>query len=430
MQIVEVPGVGEVEFPDGMSDADVLAAVRKLSGPQPVASHAPAQPPPGVSGVESGGRGALQGVTFGWGDEAAAAVDAAIPGISRFVNKEVLAAAPEGATLGERYRTAREYYRARNEAARGANPGTYLAGQVVGGVAPALTGAGAAATGTRALLGAAGQGAAAGAGYSEADEALGLARDTALGGALGTAGYGAGKVLGQGLSWLGRKAGQVANLARARAGTQAAQEIGEGLQSAAGKVGGEVQKGSRYIENLMRLEESMTPQQRALYAGLQAQGVVPALQRSVAQGTLEALPGQASTIAARQAELAALQSAAPQAVSERTAALLTPQVKKDALSLAKSYAEPLLWAVGAQQAGSALGLDPGEQVALAGAAGLIGGRTRAGKALLTRLRRPAHQLAVAEATQRAAARLGPAGQILLRRAAPAAAIPLIVNQEE
>ena len=33
VQVVEVPGVGEVEFPASMSDADVLAAVQRLSAP-------------------------------------------------------------------------------------------------------------------------------------------------------------------------------------------------------------------------------------------------------------------------------------------------------------------------------------------------------------------------------------------------------------
>src|SRR5512145_2422048 len=87
MQIVEVPGVGEVEFPDTMSDADVIAAVRKLSsspqGPQTVPSHAtvPPGPPPGL--IETGIRGGIQGASLGFGDEAAAAVESILPEILR-----------------------------------------------------------------------------------------------------------------------------------------------------------------------------------------------------------------------------------------------------------------------------------------------------------------------------------------------------------
>lgn len=64
VQIIEVPGVGEVEFPTSMSDADITAAVRKLSG----GDHAPAAAPPWAAaliGASQGIEGGLKG--FGRG---------------------------------------------------------------------------------------------------------------------------------------------------------------------------------------------------------------------------------------------------------------------------------------------------------------------------------------------------------------------------
>lgn len=412
-QIVDVPGVGEVEFPDGMGDAEIIAALRKIAPPKPT-----------VGKPESAVRGALQGASMGFGDEAAAAVESVLPDFMR--NEVSRQAVGDAQTVGDRYRAAREFYRHRNAEAQASNPGTYLASQVAGAVAPTLVGA-APATGARALGLAAGQGAVQGVGYSDADSVSGLVGDAALGAALGTAGYGTGTLLGKGASALGRAASNRLGLASARAGAQAAGEVAEQTASAAGKLGAETQKGSRYVENLMRLEQSMTPQQKALYQQLQASGVVPSLQQSVAQGTLEALPSQAGTIAARQAELAALQRSAPQAVAGRTAELLKPTVKADTLSYLKSYAEPVAWAVGAQQAADAAGLDPGQQGALATAAGILGGRTRAGKALWNRINRPGNQTSIASG-QDALARLLAAMQRPVASAAPAALIPALVDE--
>lgn len=433
-QIVEIPGVGEVEFPGNMSDAEITAAARKLTadagrGANPWDEFKPAaqgdtREPQGMP--ESGIRGALQGATFGFGDEAAAAVESVLPSFLR--NDVSRKAVGDGATVAERYRNARDYYRGRNAAAEESNPGTYLAGQVTGAVAAP----GGAARGLgRALAG----GATMGAGYSEADvtkgDVGGLVSDAAVGAGFGAAGHGAGKLLRGGLGRLTRSGAQQEALATAKAGAQAAEETAGKLQSAAGALGGETQKGSRYVENLMRLEQTMTPQQRALYQQLQAQGVVPNLQQSVAQGTLDALPAQAATIAAKRAELAVLQQAAPAATAARAQDLLRPQVKADAKSFAKSYAEPLAWALGAQQIGNAVGLDPAQQGILAGAAGIVGGRTRAGKALATRLNRPGHQAAIGRAKQAAAQ--GQAAQLLeaiLRRGAPSAATDAAAREAE
>jgi hypothetical protein len=143
--------------------------------------------------IESGVRGALQGLTFGFGDEIAGAAY----GAADFVQGK-----------GYNYSKNRDEVRAANDAAREANPGTYLLGEIGGGVAlpfgvartaasmpaavqTAARAAGfvpeamkAATFGQRVGQGArmgATYGAAYGAGNSEADSALGVAQDTGEG---------------------------------------------------------------------------------------------------------------------------------------------------------------------------------------------------------------------------------------------------------
>jgi hypothetical protein len=226
----------------------------------------------------------------------------------------------------------------------------------------------------------------------------------------------AGEAIGGGLGIAGRALkrtlGKMISRAETKAGEKAAEEVAEKVASARGQYGAEVQKGSRQVENLMRLEPAMTSEQQALYAQLEAAGIVPGLQQQVAGSTLERLPGQASTIAERKAALDALTADVPQAVASRKAELLTPQPRADARSLLKSYAEPLLWAAGTQQLSNALGANPTTQTVLTGAAGIIGGRTRAGKAIKTRLTRPGNQKAMGEFGLR---RLeGPTARVLKR----------------
>ena len=87
---------------------------------------------PDVSGLESFGRGALQGATFGFSDE----IYGAGAGAVDWLRGE-----------GFNYSKNRDEVRAANERAREANPGTYIAGEVGGGLALPF---GAAATAARA----------------------------------------------------------------------------------------------------------------------------------------------------------------------------------------------------------------------------------------------------------------------------------------
>ena len=128
------------------------------------------QPPtPQVSKTESAIRGGAQGLSFGFADEATAKLESIMKGI------------PYEQALEE----SRQAYRQAQEA----NPITYTGSEIAGGVLPALIpGVGQAATGAKlgrlALMGA-GTGALSGLGMSEGETVGEIAKDVAIGGALG-----------------------------------------------------------------------------------------------------------------------------------------------------------------------------------------------------------------------------------------------------
>lgn len=181
---------------------DQAAAKVRSAAPQRVKA-APA------SQMESLGRGALQGATAGFADEASASLGAAMQ----------KATTHEPESYAEVRRRYLESDREANRVAQESNPKTYLAGQVGGGVgatalAAPLLPAKAAGAAAATLKGAAASGAAYGAlyglGESEADLTKGevgqAAADTAIGGAgggaFGAAGHGLAKGLSAAGSWL------------------------------------------------------------------------------------------------------------------------------------------------------------------------------------------------------------------------------------
>lgn len=171
---------------------------------------------PKSSQAEALGRGALQGATFGFSEELGAAALTPIEALRRKI-AEYMEGTPEnvdkqlkeqGFELPEEpsiYEELRDTARAEEAQSKEDFPSTYLAGEIAGGIAPALmTGGGSTAANVAgavtkgglkqamkegAKLGAK-YGAVSGAGYSEADDLGGLAKDVALGGAIG-AGSGA-----------------------------------------------------------------------------------------------------------------------------------------------------------------------------------------------------------------------------------------------
>jgi len=184
---------------------------------------------PDVAQRESFARGALQGASLGFGDEASALIDygvSKVPGLRNLAQKAHDEKFPALTNPDVTYSERRDAYRQRNAEAEKANPKTYLGGELVGGAAtiPAAGGFGGAKTlgtvlKTGAKLGAklggvsalgsskadltklVDENAAPGEGLRElgnaaTDVAKGAALGAALSVPLGVAGHVAGKVLG------------------------------------------------------------------------------------------------------------------------------------------------------------------------------------------------------------------------------------------
>lgn len=299
--------------------------------------------PPKVSTPEAILGGVAQGATLGFGDEMEA-------GWKHLVG-------------GADYTKTRDQLRAANANARSQHPVAYTGGEIGGSLLPSAVAA--LATGGTSLAPgmakaalplAAGQGALQGAGYSNADSAGGLARDSALGAGVGVAGYGLGQTLGA----VGRKvAGSARGLAvraEAKAADKAAKEVAEQIASAKGALGGEVQKGSRLVENLQRFGTHLGPEEQAAADDL--------VQR-VEQSNLRSLPGQAQAIAARDAEFAAAKTGASEAFAARKADLLsTDEMKRQVLARALRYGPVALGSLAGHYVGGPIG---GTVGALAGA---------------------------------------------------------------
>jgi hypothetical protein len=215
MQIIEVPGVGEVEFPDDMDDAGISSAIQQMTGggqsaaPPLGASHVGAKTQqqqamsshgatptsaPEVGGPEATGRGAWQGASMGFGDEVAGALHATLGGVM---------GNDQGLSMGDRYRKARDTDRRQNALAQNQHGGLYTAGEIGGGMVPIASPISAVSKlrkvglAGKAVLGGttgAAAGAANAAGHNEDTSHIG--RDMAVGAAVGTAGGVAGPVVG------------------------------------------------------------------------------------------------------------------------------------------------------------------------------------------------------------------------------------------
>lgn len=259
-KIVQVEGLGNVEFPDAMSDAEIGAQISKSMAPKdPEAKRKAAiergieaQPWPMRMVLKAGGeidkavrepkkyiregidpdtgkpnvvqsavRGGVQGLTFGFGDEMAAAMTPGVP-----------------------YAEERDRLRAKNAAARVENPKTYLGGTLAGGLAAPLPG-GALKAGlstTAKVLRGAGSGALGGGLYGAGASEGGVAEtvgDAAKGAMLG-AGLGGGlSAVGAGLSGLASRLPQALRRFSGERNLKAAGGIQSDLARARKQVGRE-----------------------------------------------------------------------------------------------------------------------------------------------------------------------------------------------
>jgi hypothetical protein len=360
---------------------------------------------------ESAVRGAAQGATLGWSDELEGAYRALA---SNPADKLYALLHPEegfkAASAGDAYRGARDEAQAANAVAHASNPKTYTGAEMAGTVATDLGAV--ALTGGAALPAlAAGQGAIQGAGYSDADLTRGqfgaLAGDAGLGAGLGLAGYGLGTAVGAGGRKVLAKARGKLSAADAKAAAQATKEVEKEIASARGSYGAARQDESRMIENLMRLESegNLTPANRAALDALKKGPEWARAQNQLAGNTLRDVPGTMSEVDAKRLLYEGLAQQRAAAEAARTAELLQPTAAPDVKSFLKSYGEPV--------AGAILGGVVGDQfdspklgATLGTAGGLIAGRTRAGKALMTRIEKPGNQKAIWSLIEGAAEKAG------------------------
>jgi hypothetical protein len=189
-----------INAPDGATQDQISAKVNEIKSGWGNTASQPSAAAPAVSRLESAGRGALQGVTFGFSDEIGGGLAAAGNALLGDFN------------ISDNYSRTRDSIREGNRAAQQANPGTYVLGELAGGVALPFSVAKAATklpqagqavsrmagftpevtqaatfgqrVGQGVRMGGA-YGAAYGAGLSEADSVGGVALDTAKGAGVG-----------------------------------------------------------------------------------------------------------------------------------------------------------------------------------------------------------------------------------------------------
>lgn len=189
MPIVDIKGVGEIEFPDDMTPEQIKAALDAQFGSQ---QSAPQQAPSAAEKWASRDVGnpwlesALQGASFGFSDEGEAGLQSAYDWARARLSGET-------PSFGDLYDINKAAITDAIKAYKAENPVAAGATEIGGGLTTGLIGAAKTipsglSLGKQALRGAvtgAGLGALGGAGYSEAQKSEGLLGDTALGAAAG-----------------------------------------------------------------------------------------------------------------------------------------------------------------------------------------------------------------------------------------------------
>ena len=370
--------------------------------------------------LEALGRGIAQGATLGFGDEAWGGIRAVGDSLPTWLGGD-----DRKTGFMEHYRRNRDENRRGNARAEAAHGNYYTAGEIGGGVGSLLIpglnvakGAKLAATVGKLAL----AGGIQGLGDSRAEltpdkVSLGSVGEATLdtgigagtGAGLGLAGHG----LGKGIGWVGDK---IVDLADTRLGKALAkakelgkkkveQVVGTG-RSEAGRASTAAYKNPRNIMDA-GAEKILDPAERATFDRLKSE-----MAESGRKGLLEdAAAKDAATAAYRE-----LLENKEKMVAQETAEALKSTGRADARSMAKGYGEQLagsvLGGVGGRKLDDALGTeDLGLFTALGTGAGLMTGRTRAGKALLDRLRKPGNQREMALALRRFGERLG-GGEVL------------------
>jgi hypothetical protein len=125
-QIVTVPGQGEIEFPDGMSDGDITAAIRKITR-QGAPVEQPGMLARGAKWLGETAADTLRGAGS-LIDQVGTPVAATIGALGSYA---VPHTAPEGATFGERWKNEAKQWREAREESQQRSPTGYAAGSLL-----------------------------------------------------------------------------------------------------------------------------------------------------------------------------------------------------------------------------------------------------------------------------------------------------------
>lgn len=315
------------------------------------------------SSIKSGSSGLAQGALLGFADE----LGGAQKGLWRTLTK--------GGSLGDNYRAARDEERARYAEAEKANPKTYFAGALGGGMAsaPFLPG-GQGKTLKQLVRTGAALGGVGGLGMSEADLTKGEVGRAAIDAGVGVALGGAAGALGGGISKLARS-GLAKSRAAAKNGiakaTQEIDELGkaaaaEQTASARSAAGRSAQDAYKQLEHLRELDAlgKLSPEEAQVAKELSAELAEKARERLLPAAAEKASKGAAYREAIdTEAQRAA---AAAEEIGNPLGQVL-PRFKR--------YALPALGRTAGMALGGAIG-GPGMAVAGAEIGGLAGGQMR------------------------------------------------------
>lgn len=306
--------------------------------------------------------------------------------------------------VGNTYLKMRDAMRADKKATEQANPIAYPVGQVVGSMLlPAgklAKGAGWAMNALRMGLAGGAMGAAAGAGSSERPGLESLKDAVAPGAVGGTLGAIAGGVA----TPLAKYYGLLSQKAKSAAAQMAAEKAAAAMNSARGKLGGEVSAGSRTLEVLENAlsNPQVTPEMREAARALLASEQGAALRNGVVSSSVDRAGGQLGRIdAAKMAAAEAAKLASPEALQAASGEILAKPAMKSAIG---KIGARILPTVGLGAAGYLAGDALGHDVSGTAAGGMLGVMLSAtkgqpGRILSNAVRSPAFRNALGEAGQ-------------------------------
>jgi hypothetical protein len=287
-------------------------------------------------------RGALQGATFGFGDEGVGGITAGLQGLTNILPRALrekldLVEAP----AGEAYDYSRDLERTANKEAKAKEGGYYLGGELLGSLAAPIPGTQAIRgikTGTKlgkalklAAMAAqgAGIGGTAAAGASEADNAGDVLKEAGSGAVMGGgvgALFGGGSLLREALS---KKAATGIEKAVADESANQATKAEKAANSAQGAYRSAIQSASRDLEVLERTanqtnDPQLAAEARAYLASEAGQNLIA----SVARSKLQTAPERIAEMGARKAEMEAARAAqSPEAIKAATDAALAHPIR-------------------------------------------------------------------------------------------------------